>query len=166
MAVQLEPKVRELLDDKDTVKVLATTDKNGIPHAVVKQTLHVDEGGRLAYLELLESSRTNRNLVSSIWFNRKVSVVLQGKDGLSFEIIGRPVKTLITGPVFQRHYIAVRENLGDVDLAAVWIIEPEEVNNQTFAARKAQEDARHPIFTHLDRLAKPSAATQLRLTEI
>ena len=153
MAIQLSRNIIELIEDNNTTKVLATLDANGFPHAVVKQSLHTGEDGNLLYLELLESSLTNRNLVRSIWFNQKVSIALWGKNGQSYQIKGKPVKTHITGPLFQKHYLAVRERLGDVELAAVWVIEPEEVVDESFARRKAEEEAAHPFFRHLDRLA-------------
>ena len=158
MATPLDKNIKDLLEDEDTLKVLATTDENGVPHAVIKQTLHLGKEDNLVYLELLESSQTNKNLVRSIWFDRKVAVTLKGKNGASYQIIGRPIKGIITGPEFQKYYIDIRKRLGDVDLATVWIIEPEEVTNQTFSVRKAQEDARRPLFRHLDQLAKPAAA--------
>jgi predicted pyridoxine 5'-phosphate oxidase superfamily flavin-nucleotide-binding protein len=153
MAVQLTQDIIDLIEDKETTKVLATLDADGFPHAVVKQSLQPGEDGTLLYLELLESSLTNRNLVRSIWFNQKVSIALTGKNGQSYQIKGKPVKTHITGPVFQKHYLAVRERFGDVDLAAVWVIEPEEITDESFARRKAEEEAAHPLFRHLDRLA-------------
>lgn len=90
----------------------------------------------------------------SIWFNRKVAIALKGKNGQSYQIVGKPVKAVVAGPIFQKHYVKIREKLGDVDLAAVWVIEAEEVSNQTFAVRKTEEEAAHPNFKHLDRLAK------------
>ncbi|BBB89617.1 MAG TPA: hypothetical protein PKA28_14295 [Methylomusa anaerophila] len=154
MAVQLDNEVAELLADKETVKVLATIDAQGVPHAVIKQTIHADENGNLVYLELLESSVTNKNLVRSIWFKKKVSIAIKGKTGISYQITGSPIKAVVAGPIFQKHYVSIREKLGDVDLAAVWIIEPEEVRNQTFKVRKSREEEAHPIFIHLDRLAR------------
>lgn len=154
MAIQLAKEVIELLNDKETVKVLATTDEKGVPHAVIKQTFGVGEDGNLTYLELLESSQTNKNLVRSIWFNRKVAVTLKGKDGVSYQIKGKPVRAIISGLEFQKHYVSIRERLGDVDLASVWVIEPEEVINQSYQVRKAHEEATRPYFKHLDRLAK------------
>ena len=154
MPILINKEVKELLSDKETLKVLATTDASGVPHAVIKQSLFLNENGQLAYLELIESSKTNKNLVASIWFNQKVSIVLKGKDGQSYEIIGTPVRALVTGPVFQKHYVEVRQKLGDVDLAAVWIINPESVRNQSFVVRRDEEDIRHPTFKHLDRIAK------------
>ena len=158
MAVQLSDDIIELFADGETTKVLATLDADGFPHAVVKQSLQPAEDGLIIYLELLESSRTNKNLVRSLWFDQRVAIALRGKDGRSWQVKGKPVKTHITGPLFQKHYSAVREKLGDVDLAAVWVIEPEEVIEESFAVRKAEEERKHPFFTHLDRLAKQSGS--------
>lgn len=154
MTIQLDQHIAGLFQDDGTVKVLATTDENGIPHATIKQTLHVDDDGNLVYLELLESSRTNKNLLGSLWFNRKVAVTIKDRNNQSYQITGKPVKTIVAGPVFQEYYVNIRKKLGDTDLAAVWIIEPEAVYNQTFAVRREREEKLHPIFKHLDRLAK------------
>lgn len=155
MAVQLSREIIDIIEDRESAKVLATVDEKGAPHVVVKQSLHVGTDGNLHYLELLESSRTNKNLVRSIWFDRPVAISVHGKNGRSFQIKGKPVRTHITGPVFQKHYEEIRQRLGDVDLAAVWVIEPHEVVDETFWTRHAQEEAAHPFFRHLDRLAKP-----------
>lgn len=154
MAVRLDKNIIELFENDETVKILATIDDKGVPHAVLKQTLHVNDEKNLVYLELLESSRTSKNLLRSLWFDRKVSATIKSKDNQSYQIIGKPVKALIAGPVFQKYYVDLREKLPAADLAVVWIIEPEEVYNQTFSVRQAQEAAVHPNFIHLDRLAK------------
>ena len=153
MAVAIPKEVVELFADPASTKVLATIDDHGFPHLAVKQSLQLEDG-RLLYLELLESSITNRNMVRSIWFDQKVSVSIRGKGDGSYQIKGKPVRTHIAGPVFRRHYEAVRKELGDVDLAAVWVIEPEQVINQDFAVRKDEEEAKYPFFNHLDRLTK------------
>lgn len=152
--VALGKELIELLADQETVKVLATVDQQGAPHAVVKQSIQLGEEGNIFYLEGLETSRTNKNLVRSIWFDHRVSIVVKGKEGQSYQIKGRPIKTHITGALFQAQYQALRQRLGDVDLAAVWVIEPEEVIDETPAKRRAEEQAKHPFFTHLDRLAR------------
>lgn len=154
MAVELDREIVELLEDNETVTVLATSDAKGNPHAVANQSFQLGADGKLIYLELLESSQTNKDLVRSIWFGRKVALALKGRDGRSFQIKGSPVKALVSGPAFQKHYVEVRKKLGDVDLAAVWIIEPEEVLNESYPVRKAHEEATRPYFSHLDRLAK------------
>jgi hypothetical protein len=154
MPLSLEPRVRALLDDPATIKILATSDRAGRPHAIVADDLlQVDADGRLLYLERLEGSPTQRNLVASLWFDRPVAVSLRREDA-SFEIVGRAVKTLVTGPVFRRHYEAVRTRDPEADLAAVWLIEPDAVEEHSYAHRRARQEAERPFLTHLDRLAR------------
>ena len=154
MAAKLNKEIIALFSNDDTTKVLATVNENGFPHAAAKPFIRVDDDGNLLYLELVESSITQKNLVRSIWFNQKVSISVSDGNGESWQIKGKPVKTLITGPVFLHHYRDVRQRLGDVDLSAVWIIEPEEVINENILFRHADEELAHPLFRHLDRLAK------------
>ncbi len=154
MATKLEKETIELITGEKAVKVLATTDKNGEPHVVFKGSINIDSEGNLIFLELLESSRTNSNLVYSIWFKKKVAVSVKSEDGRSVQIKGTPVKCHITGPVFEHYYKFIRQSIEDADLAAVWIIEPEEVREETYKVRKAEEEKNHPLLLHLDRLAK------------
>ena len=151
MGIKLNEEVVALLRDDESVKVLATVDADGSPHAVVKQSLTAGEDGRIVVLELLESSRTNKNLVRAIWFGHRVSVAIR-RGAASWQIKGRPVHAHVAGPVFQREYVRIREKLGDVDLAAVWVIDPEEAIDQSWSARKREEEAAHPYFLHLDRI--------------
>jgi hypothetical protein len=150
MSAILSPDVIDLVNDPATVKILATVDPDGVPHAVVKQSLHVAADGSLHYLELLETSTTNRNLVHSIWFDRLVTVALIGTDR-RVQIKGRPVKNHITGPLFLEHYRRIRER---GDLAGVWVIAPVQVIDENLASRRSAEAARHPSFIHLDRIAR------------
>lgn len=154
MSVQLSDELVSLLHDRETIKLLATTDESGTPHVVAKDSIHISEDGTIHYLEHLESSRTNHNLVRAIWFDRRVSIVIIGTHQ-SFQIKGRPLEVHITGPLFQKHYAEVRHRLGDVDLSGVWVIEPLEVINENPEIRRQEEEKRRPFFRHLDRLAKP-----------
>lgn len=154
MSTKLNKEIIALFSSDESTKVLATVNEQGYPHAATKPYIRVDDDGNLLYLELVESSRTQKNLVRSIWFDQKVSVSVSDSSGQSWQIKGKPVKTLITGPVFLHHYQEVRQRLGDVDLSAVWVIEPEEVINENILARHAEEELAHPLFRHLDRLAK------------
>jgi hypothetical protein len=156
MSATLSAEIVALLNDPAITKVLATTDGDGRPHAVVRNALHVGADGHLHLPELLETSATGRNLLGSLWYARKVAIALQGSDGRSIEIHGRPVKTHVTGPLFQQHYARVRNELGDVGLAAVWVIEPESIRDEDFTTRKVRQDTERPTLTHLDRLLKPA----------
>ena len=157
MATVLNKKIIALFSSDDSTKVLATVNELGYPHAATKQYIRVDEDGNLLYLELVESSPTQKNLVRSIWFDHKVSISVSDNQGQSWQIKGKPIKTLITGPIFLHHYRDVRERLGDVNLSAVWVIEPEEIINENILVRHEEEQQAHPLFRHLDRLAKIQA---------
>lgn len=153
MAAELGEEIIKLLGDPETVKVLATVDREGRPHVAFKGSIHVNGRGQLEYFEIIESSQTNKNLVSSIWFNKPVAVNILGKDKTSFQIKGKPVKALISGREFEGHYRKLKEERG-LDLSTVWIIDAEEVIEETFAKRRSEEEAQHPLFRHLDMLVK------------
>jgi len=150
----LDKDVIDLLQNAGTTKVLTTVDEHGVPHSVVKGSLALGEDGNLVVLELIESSHTHRNLTRSIWYDRPVAILLkgEGEGDRAYQIKGVPIKLHVSGPVFRRYYTEVRDRLGDVGLAGVWVIRPDEVINQSWRARYEQERAERPTFTHLDRL--------------
>ena len=155
---KLSAEILQLLAEPATAKVVATTDEFGFPYAIASSFLQAGAGGELVHLELLEKSVTNRNLLRSLWFDKKVSVTLVASDGRSFVINGKPVKALISGPVFRHYYQQIRTLHEDADLAAVWLIEPKEVVNETYAVRKQAEEERFPFSVHLDRLVVAAAS--------
>jgi hypothetical protein len=143
--------ILKLLNDEESVKILVTVDEQGLPHPVVKSSLRYADGA-IVYLEYLESSRTNRYMTRSLWYGKEVVVLMTRPGEKSFLVIARPVRALVCGKEFQRHYEeAWRKNL---DLSTVWILEPVRVSDQSLSVRLAEETARRPYFTHLDRLAK------------
>ena len=113
----------------------------------------MDKDGFFVHLELLETSTTNRNLLRSLWYDKKASISLTGKDGVAYLVKGLPVKAIISGPVFSGYYSKVREALGDVDLATAWLIKPLEIINETYGERKIAEETQYPFSIHIDRLA-------------
>jgi hypothetical protein len=154
MATILTAGVIALLEHPDTIRILATVDAKGVPHAVVKSSIHLGDDGNIHYLELLETSSTNRNMVQSLWFDGTVAITLANPNGRSAQIKGRPVKAHITGPLFLHHYERLKEADAEADLAAVWVIEPKLVLDQTLAVRRRAERVKHPHFVHLDRLRR------------
>jgi hypothetical protein len=149
-----EEELLALFKDEESVKILSTLGRNGVPHSAVKQSLHVDEDGNIRYFELLEHSKSNQNITYSLWFSKPVSINITGHGGRSYEIIGTPVRALITGEAFQAAYIAVRRLLGgETDLSTVWVIRPEEVRNLSYSKQREAHTKKHPFAVHLDRLA-------------
>lgn len=155
MAAKITEEVKKILNSENSIKVLATVDKEGIPHVAFKNSIHVNEDGYIEYLELIESSRTNKNMVYSIWFGKTVIInVLEGKR--SFLIRGIPYRSIIAGREFEKAYCRVQEKKGKIDLGAVWLIEPIEIIEETFEKRRVEEEEAHPILKHLDRLVVES----------
>lgn len=152
MAEIISEELKEYISAKDTLKVVASIDKNGIPHVVFKGSLYVNEEGNLEFYEVLESSRNNQNFVHSIWFDKKVAVNILTNHGKSYEIVGKPLKSVTAGKKFEKAYVFLREKLGDIDLAAIWTIEPEVVKEETFAVRVQEDEKKYPLLKHLDRL--------------
>ncbi|MDR3324998.1 MAG: hypothetical protein LBS82_03280 [Spirochaetaceae bacterium] len=145
----------KLLDDEKNIKILVTTDDEGIPHPVVKESLHSD-GDNIIYTEYLESSRTNRYLTRSLWFNKKVRILILTPEKKSYAVTALPVRAIVSGKIFQVHYEEVQRKT-DFDLSTVWILKPLQIIDETLQQRMTEELESRPYFLHLDRIAKKEA---------
>jgi len=141
----------EIINTRAVFKALASIDKNGRPHVVFKGSLHANEEGLLVYYELLESSRSNQNLVHSIWFDKYVAVNVVTQEGESYEILCKPKRSLTSGREFEKAYTDLIEKRPNDDLGAIWILEPYEVTNETYAVRKKEQNDTYPIIDHIDK---------------
>jgi len=153
MSTELHQQISTILGDPTTTVTIATLGEDGAPHSVPSPFFRLDEQQRLVHLELLETSTSHRNLLRSIWFDQPVSLTITNSSGLVFVVTGRPCKAHVSGPLFSSYYREIRTRLGDADLAAVWLIEPLRIRNETYQFRKEREEALHPFHLHLDRLA-------------
>jgi hypothetical protein len=152
--------VLNLLNNEDTVKILVTVDDVGTPHPVVKNSLR-NEGGTITYIEFLESSRTNRYMTKSLWFNKSVSILILTPDEKSWEITALPARAIVNGKIFQRYYEEAQKKYDGLDIATVWILQPLEIREGTLQKRVAEESQNRPYFLHLDRLAKNTSEIAL-----
>lgn len=153
MSFQWGEQAARLLREEGAVKILATNDRHGNPHVVVDRTISLGEDGRIIYLELLETSESNSNLVHSLWFKKEVALYVADGDS-GYQIKGIPVRSIVSGPVFEEYYKRMLALDPDNDLSTVWIIEPRSVTNETYSRRRQEEREHHPLTMHLDRLAK------------
>ncbi|HWQ78452.1 MAG TPA: hypothetical protein VN381_06535 [Anaerovoracaceae bacterium] len=152
MSIKLNENLTALLNDPNSLKVLASVDQNGVPHVVFKGSISVNQDGKLQYLELIETSQTNKNLAYSLWFKRWIVINVLGQDRTSWQIKGTPVRSIISGPVFEENYAAIQKRFGEgADLSTVWIIDPEEAREETFPVRLQEERKSYPLIGHLDR---------------
>jgi hypothetical protein len=155
MSAVISQKVADLIRDPNTLKVLGTIGRDGSPHVVFKGSTSLDAEGRIRYFELNETSQTNKNLVYSLWFKRQVSINILSPDKISYQIKGIPVRAIIAGDEFEQVYRTLQEKRGkDTDLSTIYIIEPEEVKEETFAVRQGEEREKYPLLGHLDRFRR------------
>jgi hypothetical protein len=150
--MKIDKELAALINNPATIKAVGTVSKIGIPHVVYKGSVCVNEEGKILLYELLESSRNGQNLVYSIWFDKKVVISILDEEKNSYEIIGHPERCITCGKEFEEVYKKLRKERGDIDLASIWFIEPEEVRNESFSVRKQEEETKYPIICHLDRL--------------
>lgn len=143
----------DFINCDDNNKILATVGKDGIPHVVVKENLFI-ENNNIVYLELLEGSKTNKNMIYSLWFEKEVAINVFSNNGISYQIKGIPVKTIIAGPIFEKYYNYVTQIDEANDLAAIYYIEIKDIINETYEVRRTEHTERHPLYMHIDRLAK------------
>jgi hypothetical protein len=153
MANILSDKLIGEINDNQTLKFVTAVDKTGLPHSAYKGSLHINEDGYIEFYDLLESSKINSNLVYAIWFNKKVTVNILTKDKQSYEIVGTPAQSITTGKRFEAVYTKLKHERNS-DLNAIWLIKPEEVRNETFSVRKSEQEEKHPLLKHLDRVLK------------
>ena len=154
MGIELLEKAAKVISAQSSVKVLATVDSQGLAYAEEKEFLELTKEGNIIFLELLETSRTYKNFTRSLWFNKNISLTVIGEDKTSYRIIGKPVRILVNGAQYESYYKQVRELLGDVDLAAICVLEPVDVSDITLLNEIKKQDKELPIFIHLDRLLK------------
>jgi uncharacterized pyridoxamine 5'-phosphate oxidase family protein len=150
VAVILSNEIAAALKDRESTKAIATVDNQGVPHVVFKENIFV-ESDKLFLLELIDTSRTNSNLVNSIWFNKVVAITVKNKNNQSWQIKGIPRKAHICGQLYVKYYESLSEKNPEIDLGAVWEIEPVEVSIQGLNTRLAEEKDKHPYLYHLDK---------------
>ncbi len=143
--------VKALINDEKTVKVLATVSKKGEVNSSVVDHIETDEEGNIVIYELLESSANSKNLVYSLWFEKKVSLTLSAGGGIRYQIKGIPVRDTVTGPAYEKKYREFSDINPENDLAGIWVIKPVEVREETYALRLKEEREKYPVIGHMDK---------------
>ncbi|WP_320974165.1 hypothetical protein [Dysgonomonas capnocytophagoides] len=153
MSIILSQEIVNFINSESTHKMLATVSPIGEPHLVYKKNMFYEDG-KIVYLELLESSISNKNMIYSLWFEKKIAVNFFNENGISIQIKGVPVKAVVAGPIFEKYYNALQQEDPDYDLSTVYYIEICDVIDETYSVRRMEQSVKHPLYIHIDRLAK------------
>ena len=141
--VKLPKDVVEVFHDPEVIKTLCTVNEEGIPHSVYKWSFDALDNETLAFMELLETSHTYKNMLKHHWANKMVSVdVISTERNIFYQIKGEPFRFVREGPIWDQFLKRVWAKTPDADPAGVWVIRVKEVINQNYEIRRAQEEER------------------------
>ncbi len=155
MAEKVSEEIKALLGDPATVAVISAVGKDGTPYSQVPHKIGLWEDGRISVHQLLEKSLLQKNLVYSLWFDKRVSLLLAAKDGSSYHLYLKPYQALVAGRDFTREYQQVLVDFGpEADLSTVWLFDLESVVSSSYREEQAREREAHPYLYHLDHIAK------------
>lgn len=147
--MELSKDMVEALSDPQKPKILTTVDKDGNPHSVPVGSMAVLEDGNVAFMVLLETSQTQKNMLNCYWFKKEVSIVILDDwvKGKACQIKCNPYKYVYMGPVWDRFLEETWKVLPDSDPAGVWLVTPNEVRDHNYHTRRQAEEDRRVNFT-------------------
>ncbi len=143
----ITPELTEIINDPGTIKLLTTTSEDGKPHPARKQSLTALENGTLAYMELLETSQTMKNMVWSVWWQKEVSIlIINDAKNCCCEIKGVPYRLHHQGSLWDTFLDQIWKIIPTANPAGVWEINPKQVIDQNFEASARREAERLPMM--------------------
>jgi len=147
--MELPKEVAKIINDPKKIKTLTTIDVEGNPHTVPIGSMAALEDGNIAFMELLETSKTQRNMLNCYWFKKNVSILVvdDWEKGDVYQIKGSPYKFLFQGPIWDKFLREVWKIIPAADPAGVWLIMPKEVVNQNYFLRRKHEEERRANWT-------------------
>lgn len=136
--------IKGMLEDPKCVKTLATVDKDGNTHCVPINSVSVMEDGNIAFLELLDTSQTQRNVLNCYWFKKGVSITIVGdwNKAEAYQIKCVPYKFLTQGPIWDKYLDMIWKIIPEADPAGVWLLTPQEIRDENYFTRRKGEEAR------------------------
>ncbi|MDO8785691.1 MAG: pyridoxamine 5'-phosphate oxidase family protein, partial [Syntrophales bacterium] len=79
--MEIPANIKKMLEDPKNVKTLTTVDKDGNPYSVPVNSVSVMADGNIAFMELLDTCQTQRNMLNCLWFKKTVSILVVGDWG-------------------------------------------------------------------------------------
>lgn len=153
MKIPLE--LKGLLEDHESIKVLTTTDKEGVPHTVFKGSFTSLDDDYLAYVELFEGSQTQKNMLHDLWFKKPVAIAVR-KGNTAYQIKGVPYRLVIEGPVRDKFFQEIWQRMPELNPSGVWLIKPVDITDESFETQLKQDQNRVNYSLWFQYLGKPS----------
>lgn len=150
----LSEELKQVINDPASRVILSAVGKNGQICSELGIKVRTDENGRIRFYELLESSQMQKHLVYSLWFDKKVTLlVINGAR--NFHITGTIYQAVIAGYEFESEYEAILNEVDqDADLSTVWLIDVEDWQENTYQEARERQKREHPLLMHMDHIYK------------
>jgi len=146
--VELPEKVKKIFQNAKAIKAVSTIGEDGTPHTVFKSSMKLLDDGNIAFLEMIENSRTSKNILNLINIEYEnmlplISItILDAENYIAYEIKGKFNRFILEGPLWKAFLKETWNNFPDVDPVGVWLFEPVQFTNQSLYARIEEEGAR------------------------
>ncbi|MBE5916166.1 MAG: hypothetical protein E7273_04915 [Pseudobutyrivibrio ruminis] len=141
--------IKELISDKESLKIVASQNKEGVINAVPKGSVEVTGNNEITYVEILESGNSYKNIVYSIWFNKPVSITIIGKNKETYLLSGHVQRVLTCGTEYENYYRKYKETKG-FDIAAAVKIDIDSVLDLNINELIDKQRKEHPFYIHYD----------------
>lgn len=137
-----------------TIKVLVTFNKEGKIQVDFRNLIYMTDEGEIQLFELMENSQVNKNLLFSLWFDKNIFISVLTETHCSYQMELLPRRIITSGSEFTKCYTWIQKNIGDYDLAAVWILKPMSIVETSVLKQIENEKNKYPMINHLDRLLR------------
>jgi len=126
MAKEIPPRVMDLINNPQSIKILSTCSAENSLHSVPLGSLSAPSSRSIVFAKIM-ANETHANLENAQKSGGIVSVLaVKGKE--AYQVRCRPMAFDTSGPEFQ----AMRAKLSpEMPLHGVWLLEPVEVINQS-----------------------------------
>jgi len=139
----LSDELISIFNDPKTIKLLSTTDEDGTPHSVVKNSFRALDSRTLAYMEIIFRSRSYQNALRNKDKNKRISIaVFNPETMVSYQIKGELVVFFDHGPLWDQMRNELWSMIPDATPAGVWVIAPKEVINEDYSVQQDEVDKR------------------------
>ena len=139
----LPKELMDALNEPETVKVLTTIGEDGNPHSVFKHSLIALDDETLAYIELIEKSETDINMLRNKWAKKLISMaVFNQKSNVAYQIKGEALRLILQGPIWDQFLEKTWSMLPEADPVGVWTIKVVDVLNEDYGVRRKEVTGR------------------------
>ena len=139
---------------KETIKIISAVSAKGNPILSIREAIFFNTKGKLVLLESAETSNLNKALTYSLWYSKKIKLIILCKNNARLSINASLIRAIISGKEFERYYLMYTNIYKNRDLSTAWIMNIDEINDISEIEKDVilTEEEQYPMIKHLDKL--------------